>query len=207
MIVFCFLAFVNVAVFGQSKLKVRSEPIPTDRIDAAVLNEPTFFLAGEYTFPFHLTMPTDIPTTDVSKIPPHSLAVEYYLIATAVPTGLLSRKKEWKKRLTIKRVHVEQSSVANSLFGAKRPDKIECSMYAPKFIQFGRDSVVLNVFMHAYSQQNRVKKIEVKMIQNNWAEMRTETHNVLRRGRRFLYALLCLMACLLWCTCLFALAP
>ncbi|GJJ77206.1 hypothetical protein EMPS_09565 [Entomortierella parvispora] len=179
-------AFVNVAVFGQSKLKVKSEPLTIDRIDASLISEPTYYLAGEYTFPFELSIPTDIPATDTSRIPPHSLLLEYYLVATAVPAGLLSRKKEWKRRLEISRVHVEQSSTSNALFGAKRADKIECSMYAPKFLPFGQDSIVLNVFMHAYSQENRVKKIEVKMLQNQWADLRTETHAASRRGRRFL---------------------
>jgi len=175
---------------------VKSEPLTTDRIDTIVVSEPTFYLPGVHTFPFQLSIPTDIPTTDASKMPPHNFLLEYYLVTTAVPTGLLSRKKERKQRLTLRRVHVEQSSISNALFGAKRPNKIECSMYAPKFLPLGQDSVVLNVFMHAFSQDNRVKKIDVKMVQNYWAEMRTETHAIQRRGKRFLYV--CLVYFVLW---------
>ncbi|KAG0054877.1 hypothetical protein BGZ83_010215 [Gryganskiella cystojenkinii] len=171
---------------GNSKLTVKSEPMNIDRTDHQLLQTTTLYQPGEYIFPFQLNIPTDIVTTDTSKVRPHNLILEYFLTASAQPAGLLSRKKEWRQKLTIQRVHVEQSRAANSLFSAKRENVIECSMYAPKFLRLGQDSVSLSVHMHAFSRKYRVQKISVQLLQHNWINLELESNAPKCRGKRFI---------------------
>ena len=156
-----------------------------DRADHQLIQTTTFYQPGEYSFSFQLKIPTDIVTNDTSKLPPHNLTLEYHLVASAQSTGLWSRKKEWKQRLTVRRVHAEQSSSASSLFRVKREDKFECSVYAPKFSPLGHDCS-LGVYLHALSQGNRVQRIDVQLIQTYWVNMMANSNVPDQRGKRFL---------------------
>ncbi|KAF9097582.1 hypothetical protein BGX29_008038 [Mortierella sp. GBA35] len=183
------VAFLGQAflTFSKAVLTLKSEPLNIDRVEHNILTSPTHYTPGEYTFAFQLDLPGDIATTDSSKLPSASnISWEYLLVSSAIPVGLMARRKEFKKKLELRRVQVEQSSTADWQFGAKREGQIDCSIYTPKFVTLGQQGrVKISLYMHAYSSQYRVKEILVGAVQSEWIEFDVDTHDPQKRGKRF----------------------
>src|SRR5690349_9588324 len=142
------IAFIK---FGKAVLSVKSEPINIDRVEHILLTSPTHYLPGEYTLPFQLDIPGDIATTDSSSLLQSSISWEYFLVSSWTPVGLMSRRKEFRKKLWMRRVQVEPSSIAFSQFGASRDGQIDCSIHTSKFVALGQERLRVKLYMHAYS--------------------------------------------------------
>jgi hypothetical protein len=166
---------------------VKSEPINIDRVEHILLTSPTHYLPGEYTFPFQLDIPGDIVTTDSSVLQMSSVSWEHSLVSSATPVGLMSRRKEFRQKLEMRRVQVEPSSTAFSHFEASRDGQIDCSIHTSKFVALGQERLQVKLYMHAYSSQFKVKEVLVGALQKEWIEFDMDSHDPHKRGKRFVY--------------------
>ncbi|KAF9925785.1 hypothetical protein FBU30_004491 [Linnemannia zychae] len=98
----------------------------------------------------------------------------------------MSRRKEFRKKLELRRVQVEPSSTALSQFGSSREDQIDCSIHTCKFVALGQERLKIRLYMHAYSSQFKVKEICVGAVQNECIEFDMDSHDVQKRGKRFI---------------------
>ncbi|KAF8934845.1 hypothetical protein BGZ47_010192 [Haplosporangium gracile] len=171
--------------FGKAILTVKSEPINIDRVEHILLTSPTHYLSGEYVLPFQLDIPGDIATTDSSNLSESSISWEYFLVSSGIPVGLMSRRKEFRKKLEMRRVQIEPSSTAFSQFGASRNGQIDCSIHTSKFVALDQERLRVKLYMHAYSSQFKVKEVLVGAIQNEWIEFDMDSHDIQKRGKRF----------------------
>ncbi|KAF9899525.1 hypothetical protein EC991_008770 [Linnemannia zychae] len=171
--------------FGRAVLTVKSEPINTDRVEQTILSSPTPYLPGEYTFPFQLDIPGDIVTTDSTSLNMSSISWEHFLVSSATPVGLMSRRKEFRKKIGLRRVQVEPSSIALSQFGSSRDGQIDCSIHTCKFVALDQDRLRVRLYMHAYSSQFRVKEVLVGAVQMECIEIDMSSHDLDKRGKRF----------------------
>ncbi|KAF9112131.1 hypothetical protein BGX27_003944 [Mortierella sp. AM989] len=145
---------------GASKLAIKSELMTMDKVEHVVLDSSTLYNPGEYTFPFQLSLPGDLATTDSYKLSRNTLYWDYYLVSSGTPSSLISRRKETKQRLQIRRVHVEPSSSSET--------KVYPSMY-----------------LHPYSDAYRVKEIQAQAIQKECISLLSGSHSPDKRGKRF----------------------
>ncbi|KAG0286460.1 hypothetical protein BGZ98_005093 [Dissophora globulifera] len=171
--------------FGRAGLTVKSDPINTDRVEQHMIEAPTLYRPGDYSFPFELRLPGDMATTDCSKLVTHSLLSEYLLVASAMPVGLVARRKEHRQHLTVRRVHVEPSNSNQARYTAKRSEQIECSLYCPRFVSLSQDKAFISMYIHAYTSAHCVKEIQIRVFQNEWIELTSSSHSPERRGQRF----------------------
>ncbi|KAF8977048.1 hypothetical protein BGZ46_007704 [Entomortierella lignicola] len=171
---------LSVTFLGQ----VKSEPMPIDKVEYALIESQKTYPAGEHSIPFQLMLPGDIATTDSSQLTGNSLQWEYFLVASATPTGLLGRRKEFKNRLKVRRVHVEPSSNSQTRFSACRKDRLDCSIYVPKFMNLGRVTIPLSIYTHPYMSAYCIKEIQAYAFQNEWIEFGTELYHPEKRGKR-----------------------
>ncbi|KAF9125985.1 hypothetical protein BGW39_007007 [Mortierella sp. 14UC] len=172
--------------FGRAVLTVKSEPINTDRVEQNFLTSPAPYLPGEYIFPFQLDIPGDIATTDPASLTLSSISWEHFLVSSAIPVGLMSRRKEFRKKIELRRVQVEPSSNALSQFGSSRDGQIDCSIHTCKFVALDQNRLRVKLYMHAYSSQFRVKEVLVGAVQTEWVEIDMGSHDLNKRGKRFM---------------------
>ncbi|KAG0373607.1 hypothetical protein BGX24_011470 [Mortierella sp. AD032] len=124
-------------------------------------------------------------TTDPTTLNLTSISWEHFLVSSAIPVGLMSRRKEFRKKIELKRVQVEPSSNALSRFGSSRTDQIDCSIHTYKCVGLQQDRLKVKLYMHAYSSQYRVKEILVGAVQTEWVDIEMSSHDLHKRGKRF----------------------
>ncbi|KAG0273618.1 hypothetical protein BGZ95_010581 [Linnemannia exigua] len=124
-------------------------------------------------------------TTDPTTLTLTSISWEHLLVSSAIPVGLMSRRKEFRKKIELKRVQVEPSSNALSQFGSSRTDQIDCSIHTYKFVGLEQDRLKVKLYMHAYSSQYRVKEVLIGAVQTEWVEIDMSSHDLHNRGKRF----------------------
>lgn len=90
----------------------------------------------------------------------------------------------------MRRVQVEPSSTAFSQFGASRDGQIDCSIHTSKFVALDQERLRVKLYMHAYNSQFKVKEVLIGAIQNEWIEFDMDSHDIQKRGKRFVYVLI-----------------
>ncbi|KAF9416381.1 hypothetical protein BGZ76_004674 [Entomortierella beljakovae] len=171
---------LSIAFIGQ----VKSEPFNIDKVEHSLIDSQKVYAAGEHKFPFQLSIPGDIAVSDSSKLYQPQLLWEYLLVMSATPSGFISRRKEFKQKLKLERVHVEPSSAAPTRFSIGRENQIDSSFYLSKFVHLGQNKLNMSFYLHPYSQKYCVKEIQVYAFQNEKADVdigMVSTHN---RGKR-----------------------
>ncbi|GJJ70820.1 hypothetical protein EMPS_03170 [Entomortierella parvispora] len=143
----------------------RSDPVPISKVDFNAIDTPTQYKPGTYSYPFTLSLPSDLPTTESAKLKDGSICWKYEIQTCAVPTGLFLRRKMIREEVTLRRFHVAPSDSANMKCTGKRKDLFECSLDGPKFITIQDHRVRVNAFLHPYSSQYKVKDLEASITQ------------------------------------------
>ncbi|KAF9346610.1 hypothetical protein BGX26_001872 [Mortierella sp. AD094] len=172
---------LSVGFLGQV---AKSEPLTTDKIDHALIDTQSLYLPGEYTFPFRLTLPGDIATTDSSKLLTKNTSWKYTLILSATPSGLIARRKEFKQPVKVRRLHVAPSSSCQARFTASRQNQFDCSLFGPKIVTLGLEKISSSLFLHPYITEYCVKEIQAYAFQNEWVELTVYANSIENRGNR-----------------------
>ncbi|KAG0100251.1 hypothetical protein BGZ93_003120 [Podila epicladia] len=161
------VAFIGEAylTYNTSVVSVKSEAVNLCRSEHNIVDAPTTYQPGDYSFPFSLTIPGNLATTDSSKLKAGTFFWGYDLITCAVPVGLFARRKVSRQTVKVKRVSVQPSETADVRFGAKRAGEFECSLYAPKVVNTAQNMVHASIYLHPFSQKHRVKDVQVIVIQ------------------------------------------
>ncbi|KAF9993807.1 hypothetical protein BGZ79_001482 [Entomortierella chlamydospora] len=142
-----------------------SDAVNICRVENNLINAPTQYLPGDYTFAFRLSLPGDLATTDSTQLKSNGLLWAYELVTSAVPSGLFIRRKVLRQSVKLKRVHVPPSEISAVRYGAKRLGDFECSLYAPKFISSQETKMNLKAFLHPFNHSHKVKEVLVQAIQ------------------------------------------
>ncbi|KAF8925157.1 hypothetical protein CPC16_010556 [Podila verticillata] len=161
------IAFVGEAylTYTTNVVSVKSDAVQLCRSEHNVVDAPTTYQPGEYSFPFTLTVPGDLATTDSSKLKAGTFFWGYDLITCAIPMGLFSRRKVSRQTIKVKRVTVQPSETADVRFGAKRAGEFECSLYAPKVVNTAQNAVHASIYLHPFSPKHKVKDVQAIVIQ------------------------------------------
>lgn len=157
-----FLAYLT---YNTTVVSVKSDAVNICRSEHHVVDAPTTYQPGEYSFPFTLTIPGDLATTDSSKLKAGTLSWGYDLITCAIPVGLFARRKVARQAIKVRRVSVQPSETADVRFGAKRAGEFECSLYAPKVVNTAQNAVHASIYLHPFSPKHRVKNVKAIVIQ------------------------------------------
>ncbi|KAF9190786.1 hypothetical protein BGZ49_003663 [Haplosporangium sp. Z 27] len=158
------------ANFSLHEVSSSSDAVNICRVEDTLINETSIqYQPGEYTFPFRLSLPGDLTTTDSMQLKSNNLLWAYELVTSAVPSGLFLRRKVLRKSIKLRRVHVPPSETQSTRYAAKRQEGFECSLYAPKIISSQDTKVYLSAFLHPYNESHRVKEIVVQGIQTEKA--------------------------------------
>ncbi|KAF9177926.1 hypothetical protein BGZ51_008279 [Haplosporangium sp. Z 767] len=164
---------LSVAFIGETRtnilstvVAVRTDAMCICRVESQVVGTSTLYQPGDYSFPFNLTLPGDLATTDSTKLKSDSLIWGYDLVAYGTPAGLFARRKIVYKPIILKRLHVPPSDISNARYSAKRPNEFECSLYAPKFVSSDETKLHLSLYLHPYTRAHRVKEIFATAIQS-----------------------------------------
>ncbi|KAF9104872.1 hypothetical protein BGX27_009917 [Mortierella sp. AM989] len=145
---------------------VRTDTICLHRVENNLLNAPVQYQPGEHTFPFRLSLPGDLATTDAQRLKSDAFLWAYELVTSCVPSGLFSRRKVIRQPLTLRRVHVPPSDTSSVRYGAKRAGEFECSLYLPKYVTSQESKMGLRAFLHPLSRSHKVKEILAQAIQS-----------------------------------------
>ncbi|KAG0222060.1 hypothetical protein B0O80DRAFT_503452 [Mortierella sp. GBAus27b] len=134
----------------------------------SIITTPTLYGPGEHSFPFQLSLPGDLATTDSTKITSPPMNWVYELITSEVHGGrLLSRKNDYHQPLSLKRLHVPPSDMTPARFSTKRADQIDCTILAPKFLSSQEKRIHFVVHLHPYKEAFRIKEISAQAIQRD----------------------------------------
>ncbi|KAF9586607.1 hypothetical protein BGW38_000981 [Lunasporangiospora selenospora] len=163
---------LNVSFVGEvyvshstSVASLSSYRVNTCRVEKELLREPTQFQPGEHLLPFELSIPGDVASTVGNRLRSDTLLWEYLLISTATPSGLFHRRKVHSLPVQVKRLLVQPSHQEHTRFGSKRPDAIECSILAPKFVNTKEPRIPVRINMHPLNMTYIVKEILVRVVQ------------------------------------------
>ncbi|KAG0044956.1 hypothetical protein BGZ83_009764 [Gryganskiella cystojenkinii] len=171
--------------YNTTAVSVKSDATPVCNVDYQVIEVPTQYLPGTYSFPFVLSLPGDLAATDSTKLQGGSLAWHYELQTCGIPIGLFARRKTVRERIMLKRVQVEPSDNSDVRFSGKRAGQFECSFYGPKFVSCQDHKVHVRAFLHPYGPDYRVKEIVATAVQiehiNFHSKAAEESLNNLRR--------------------------
>ncbi|KAG0329226.1 hypothetical protein BG004_002374 [Podila humilis] len=144
---------------------VKSDSVELCRASHSLVDTPTSYIPGEYSFAFSLSIPGDLATTDSSKLKTNTFLWAYDLITCAIPVGLFARRKVVRQTVQVKRVSVQPSETAEVRFGAKRAGEFECSLYGPRMVDVLQTSLRASIYLHPFSQKHSVKNVQAIVIQ------------------------------------------
>jgi hypothetical protein len=165
---------VVLAVSSSSPLSAKADDIDIVRIEVPIINAPTQYQPGEYSFPFQLTLPGDLVTTNSTKLKSSPLDWTFELFTTATPTGLFNRRKVLRQPLTLKRIHIPPSDTSAVRYSAKRSGQFECSIYSPRFISTQQKQLFYGVLLRPHGEAFRVKEIIAQAIQSEQIDFNTK---------------------------------
>ncbi|KAG0252391.1 hypothetical protein BG011_007008 [Mortierella polycephala] len=173
---------LSVAFIGETRtnilsavVSVRTDAMCICRVESQVVGTSTLYQPGDYSFPFNLSLPGDLATTDSAKLKSDSLIWGYDLVAYGTPAGLFARRKIVYKPVILKRLHVPPSDTSNARYSTKRPDEFECSLYAPKFVSSDETKLHLSFYLHPYTRAHRVKEVLATAIQSEFVSFDHKT--------------------------------
>ncbi|KAF9363120.1 hypothetical protein BGX34_004840 [Mortierella sp. NVP85] len=162
------------AASSSSPLSAKADDIDIIRIEVPIINAPTQYQPGEYSFPFQLTLPGDLVTTNSTKLKSSPLDWTFELFTTATPTGLFNRRKIFRQPLTLKRLHVPPSDTSAVRYSAKRSGQFECSIHSPRFISTQQKQLFYGVLLRPQGEAFRVKEIIAQAIQSEQINFNTK---------------------------------
>ncbi|KAF9909835.1 hypothetical protein EC991_008006 [Linnemannia zychae] len=185
--------------FSSAYVSASSEPVTMykNQFDAVpTTSTPTEFLPGAYTFPFQITIPSDLSTTDSTKLISQEFSWSYRLTTTAVPTSsgkgvaltsLFQKRKTIQQLLTLRRVYPNPSggSSVRSLAGRKgereEDGEIKVAIFVPQVVNVKQTIVPVTVQLMALrgrgGDEKRKSKFWVKEIQAQGIQTEKITHN------------------------------
>ncbi|KAF8940507.1 hypothetical protein BGZ47_007724 [Haplosporangium gracile] len=183
------VVFLCEAVVGYraTVVSTTSDPmtIYRNQFDAIPLPStiPTEYIPGDYKFPFQLAIPSDLSTTDATKMISQEFIWIYHLTTTAIPanltkgstiTSLFQKRKTVQMPLVLRKCVVEQSG-GNSVrcnarrAGEKEGDEFNAVIFVPRVVNVEQTIVPVTVQMKGTdgggSKRWRVKEIQAQMVQ------------------------------------------
>ncbi|KAF9116840.1 hypothetical protein BGX30_005823 [Mortierella sp. GBA39] len=145
-------------------------------------SSPTEYTPGDYTFPFQLAIPSDLSTTDSTKLVSQEFIWMYHLTTIAVPanltkgstiSSLFQKRKTIQMPLELRKCVVEQSGRNSVRCNAKRDGGSEkeggfmAVIFVPQVVNVKQTIVPITVQMKGSGggKRWRVKEIQAQMIQ------------------------------------------
>lgn len=182
------VVFLCEAVVGYRSTVVSTSSDPMtiyrNQFDAipASSSSPTEYTPGDYTFPFQLGIPSDLSTTDSTKLVSQEFIWMYHLTTTAVPanltkgstiTSLFQKRKTIQMPLVLRKCVVEQSGRntvrcnARRDGGSERAGGFMAVIFVPQVVNVKQTIVPVTVQMKGTGGGKRwkVKEIQAQMIQ------------------------------------------
>ncbi|KAF9537576.1 hypothetical protein EC957_007956 [Mortierella hygrophila] len=182
------VVFLCEAVVGyrSSVVSTSSDPIAIYRnqFDAisSSSSSSTEYTPGDYTFPFQLAIPSDLSTTDSTKLVSQEFIWMYHLTTNAVPANLtkgstinslFQKRKTIQMPLVLRKCVVEQSGRNSVRCNARRDGRSEkdggfmAVIFVPQVVNVKQTIVPVTVQMKGSGggKRWRVKEIQAQMIQ------------------------------------------
>ncbi|KAF9149449.1 hypothetical protein BG015_008760 [Linnemannia schmuckeri] len=184
-----FVVFLCEAVVGyrSTVVSTSSDPMTIYRNQFDVIPLPSAtpmeYAPGDYKFPFQLAIPSDLSTTDSTKLISQEFIWMYHLTTTAIPanltkgstiTSLFQKRKTIQMPLILRKCVVEQSG-GNTVrcnarrAGEKEGDEFKAVIFVPQVVNVKQTIVPVTVQMKGTgggkSRRWRVKEIQAQMIQ------------------------------------------
>lgn len=156
-------------------LVTSSDPVPLYTVEFQAIDKPTQYEPGTYSYPFTLSIPNELPTTDSAKLKDESLSWKYAIRTYAIPSSLFIRRKIIHQEIKFKRFYVMPSDGTRMRCSGKREGAFECLLDGPKFIRCQDNTVTISAFLHPHSDKYRVKDLEASITQT---EVVRFTHKV-----------------------------
>ncbi|KAG0355494.1 hypothetical protein BGX24_006642, partial [Mortierella sp. AD032] len=147
-------------------------------------NTPTEFLPGEYTFPFQISIPSDLSTTDATKLISREFVWMYHLTTTAVPasvtkgttfSSLFQKRKTIHMPLVLRKAVLDPSggnSVRCSVGRKDGEEEFRATIFVPEVMNVTQTIVPVMVQMKAVGGRGNggkgrfwVKEIEAQAMQ------------------------------------------
>ncbi|KAG0371969.1 hypothetical protein BGX24_000919 [Mortierella sp. AD032] len=159
--------YVSTSSEPMTKYKNQFDAIPTS-------SAPTEFLPGAYTFPFQIAIPSDLSTTDSTKLIFQQFSWKYHLTTTAVPgstakgtvlTSLFQKRKTIQQALTLRNVVDDPfggNSIRCSNAGRKgeseKDGEFRVVIFVPKIVNVKQTIVPVTVQLQAIGGRGRNEK-------------------------------------------------
>ncbi|KAF9428517.1 hypothetical protein BGZ94_002098 [Podila epigama] len=160
---------LSVAFVGEV-VPVKGDGVNICKREHVILDTPTTYVPGDYTFTFDLSIPGDLATTKSSKLKNNALHWGYDLITSVIPMGLFSRRKMVRQTLELRRVLVLPSDMNDMRYSAKRVGEFECFLYVPKLVDVTQEKIQVRIYMHSLEIRHRVKDVQALVIQTEKIE-------------------------------------
>ncbi|KAF9931409.1 hypothetical protein FBU30_010245 [Linnemannia zychae] len=188
------VVFVCEAVVGyrSTVISTSSDPMTIYKNQFDAISSSTEYIPGDYTFPFQLAIPSDLSTTDSTKLISQEFIWMYHLTTTAVPahitrgttiTSLFQKRKTIQQPLVLRKIVVDPSGGNSTRFNAKREGPageggdFRMVIYVPQVVNVRQSIVPIKVLMKASDGNGNgrigtdrkgrflVKEIQAQMIQ------------------------------------------
>ncbi|KAG0269901.1 hypothetical protein BGZ95_001858 [Linnemannia exigua] len=153
-----------------------------------ISSAPTEFLPGAYTFPFQIFIPSDLSTTNSTKLISQEFIWKYHLTTTAVPattikgttfTSLFQKRKTIQQTITLRKVAVDLSGGNSVRYNAGRKGEsvkdgeFRVVIFVPQVVHVKQTIVPVTVQLQAIGGRGRdekkgkfwVKEIQAQAIQ------------------------------------------
>ncbi|KAI8595333.1 hypothetical protein EDD21DRAFT_45279, partial [Dissophora ornata] len=159
--------------YDSFAVSTQSDPIHLYKTQFHAIDSPTTYPPGDYSFPFQLSIPSDLAATESTKLSSHLLLWGYDLVTNAIPatsgnrvSSLFQKRKVAHQALTLRKVMVEPSMGEPFRYGAKRDGEFETSIWVPKIVSINQCRIPLSVLLRSLGgEAYRVKEVNVVALQ------------------------------------------